>query len=107
MRVTLARVDAVAGGRATAAGAARIEEALRARVVGIERCVGVSDDRTAGDLGGELAVVIDVADGGAVTHTRLDEVDSRPLDACVARELRRTAFPRGVGGTYRASYAVR
>ena len=107
VRVALTSVEPVAGGTATPSGAAMIEGALRPRTPGIERCGGVSEDSTAGNLGGELVIVIDVAGGGAVTHTRLDEVDSPSLDACVARELRHTPFPRGVGGTYRATYTVR
>jgi tRNA A-37 threonylcarbamoyl transferase component Bud32 len=107
VRVTLSSVEPTRGSAATPVGAAMIERALRPRTPGIERCVGVSEDSTAGNLGGELVVVIAVAGGGAVTHTRLDEVDSPSLDACVARELRHTPFPRGAGGTYRATYSVR
>jgi serine/threonine protein kinase len=106
-RVELGSVGPIPGGSATVATAAQIERTLRARTSAVEGCVRLTLAREHGDMAGGFMVTIEVADGGVVTHTQVQELDSPTLDACIGNALRRTPFPRGAGGTYKASYRVR
>ncbi len=105
--VDLAGVQPVPGGAATTATAAQIERVLHTRTPAVESCVRATVTRDHGNFGGMFVVTFDVADGGALTRAQVEEIDSRAFDLCVASALRRTPYPRGVGGTYQATYRVR
>ncbi len=107
VRVELGAVGPMPGGDATVAKAALIQRALRGQTPAIEVCVRTTLSRERGDFHGSFVVVLDVGDGGAATHSQVEDIDSDAFNTCVGSALRRAAFPRGAGGTYKAPYTVR